>query len=160
MAFLCALSAAVSAEAQPVVVPPKPVHVDVPELVPEGADDVTVELTIDLSARGTVDDARVISPPNPKLDEAALRILRAATFSPATKDGVPVPARIKYALVFRAADLDFGDALPVLMTSKDAVKCRAFSDARLWELPVEARLEPGGGEALLERVATLVAARP
>lgn len=61
---------------------------------------------------------------------------------------------------FRAADLDFGDALPVLMTSKDAVKCRAFSDARLWELPVEARLEPGGGEALLERVATLVAARP
>lgn len=103
MAFLCALSAAVSAEAQPVVVPPKPVHVDVPELVPEAADDVTVELTIDLSARGTVDDARVISPPNPKLDEAALRILRAATFSPATKDGVPVPARIKYALVFRAA---------------------------------------------------------
>ena len=61
---------------------------------------------------------------------------------------------------FRAADLDFGDALPVLMTSKDAVKCRAFADARLWELPVEARLEPGGGEALLERVATLVAARP
>ena len=61
---------------------------------------------------------------------------------------------------FRAADFEFGDALPVLMTSKDAVKCRAFADARLWELPVEARLEPGGGQALIERVASLVAARP
>ena len=39
-----------------------------------------------------------------------------------------------------ARDLDFGDALPVLMTEKDAVKCAAFADDRLWALPVAAQL--------------------
>jgi len=42
------------------------------------------------------------------------------------------------------ADLAFDDALPVLMTEKDAVKCRTFADARCWSveltiaMPVEA----------------------
>jgi len=43
---------------------------------------------------------------------------------------------------FTPGDLDFGDELPVLMTEKDAVKCRAFATARHWVVPVEARLEP------------------
>jgi tetraacyldisaccharide 4'-kinase len=37
-----------------------------------------------------------------------------------------------------AAELDFGDDLPVLMTEKDAVKCPGGSDRRLWFVPVEA----------------------
>ena len=41
---------------------------------------------------------------------------------------------------FSAQDLQFGDALPVLMTEKDAVKCRAFADERAWALPVSAQL--------------------
>ncbi|WP_411887694.1 tetraacyldisaccharide 4'-kinase [Hydrocarboniphaga effusa] len=41
---------------------------------------------------------------------------------------------------FFAQDLRFGDALPVLMTEKDAVKCRAFADERAWALPVSAQL--------------------
>lgn len=41
---------------------------------------------------------------------------------------------------FSAQDLQFGDALPVLMTEKDAVKCRAFADERIWALPVSAQL--------------------
>ena len=41
---------------------------------------------------------------------------------------------------FSAQDLQFGDALPVLMTEKDAVKCRAFADERSWALPVSAQL--------------------
>lgn len=60
---------------------------------------------------------------------------------------------------FRVADLAFGDALPVLMTSKDAVKCRAFADPRLWELPVAARLEPDAGRAIVDRIVSLVHAR-
>ncbi|MDH3451542.1 MAG: tetraacyldisaccharide 4'-kinase [Gammaproteobacteria bacterium] len=36
---------------------------------------------------------------------------------------------------FRAADFAFADELPVLMTEKDAVKCAAFDDARLWYVP-------------------------
>ena len=42
---------------------------------------------------------------------------------------------------FTRADLDFGDALPVLMTEKDAVKCRAFAGAGRWVVPVVATFE-------------------
>lgn len=42
---------------------------------------------------------------------------------------------------FTAADVAFGDALPVAMTEKDAVKCAAFAAGRdLWFLRVEAAL--------------------
>lgn len=55
-----------------------------------------------------------------------------------------------------SADLEFGDELPVIMTEKDAVKCRSFADARCWVLPVEACFAPGDAERLL---ATLLARR-
>jgi len=41
---------------------------------------------------------------------------------------------------FSAADFQFAEALPVVMTEKDAVKCSAFADERLWYLAVETRL--------------------
>jgi len=43
---------------------------------------------------------------------------------------------------YTRADLEFGDGLPVLMTEKDAVKCRAFAGAGYWVVPVEATLDP------------------
>ena len=52
----------------------------------------------------------------------------------------------------KAADLAFGDELPVLMTEKDAVKCAAFADARLWYVPVEARFSEADASALLRGV--------
>lgn len=55
---------------------------------------------------------------------------------------------------FVAADLDFGDSLPVLMTAKDAVKCRSFAQASWFELPVIAQLQPDGGESLVDRIVT------
>jgi len=58
--------------------------------------------------------------------------------------------------VFRATDLEFGDTAPVLMTAKDAVKCRAFADARCWQVPAAAQVEPDDGCALLDHVAMLV----
>jgi tetraacyldisaccharide 4'-kinase len=39
---------------------------------------------------------------------------------------------------YSAAQLDFSPALPLLMTEKDAVKCRAFAAADWWYLAVEA----------------------
>jgi len=45
---------------------------------------------------------------------------------------------------FTPADLDFGDDLPVLMTEKDAVKCRGFGATRLWVVPVEAGIGADG----------------
>ncbi len=51
---------------------------------------------------------------------------------------------------FRPSDLAFGDDQPVLMTEKDAVKCRRFDHARLWSVPAEV----ADFDGLAERVAT------
>ncbi len=53
---------------------------------------------------------------------------------------------------FAAADLDFGDALPVLMTEKDAVKCREFASRRLWYVPIVAQFDEFQARELLHRV--------
>jgi tetraacyldisaccharide 4'-kinase len=39
-----------------------------------------------------------------------------------------------------AADLQFDDDLPILMTEKDAVKCASFAGPRQWQVPVDADL--------------------
>ncbi len=50
------------------------------------------------------------------------------------------------------ADLIFGDGLEVLMTEKDAVKCREVADLRLWYVPVEAVFSEADSRRLLELV--------
>jgi tetraacyldisaccharide 4'-kinase len=57
---------------------------------------------------------------------------------------------------FDPQDLRFDDDHPILMTAKDAVKCRAFADSRMWELPVAARLDPDAGRAIVEHVMALL----
>lgn len=51
----------------------------------------------------------------------------------------PVPHPFPDHHVFQAADLEFADDLPVLMTEKDAVKCAGFASSRTGYVPVEAR---------------------
>jgi tetraacyldisaccharide 4'-kinase len=53
---------------------------------------------------------------------------------------------------FSAADLAFGDGAPVVMTEKDAVKCKRFAEPQHWVLPVRAVLDPAFGDWLLERL--------
>ena len=53
---------------------------------------------------------------------------------------------------FVPAELDFGDAAPVLVTEKDAVKLRAAPRANWWVLPVTAKLDPAFGAWLLGRL--------
>jgi tetraacyldisaccharide 4'-kinase len=55
-----------------------------------------------------------------------------------------------YAL--RAADLAFADQLPVVMTEKDAVKCRAFATDRMQYLKVSATLPDQDAARLLQLV--------
>ena len=43
---------------------------------------------------------------------------------------------------FTPADLAYPGAQAILMTEKDAVKCRAFADARMFYRPVRAILDP------------------
>ncbi len=52
-------------------------------------------------------------------------------------------------------DLDFGDELPVLMTAKDAVKCRRFAKPNWWLVPVRAALATTFFDAVAERCAKL-----
>ena len=50
-----------------------------------------------------------------------------------------------------ARDISFDNGLPVLMTEKDAVKCRGFADDRCWAVALEVDVE--GGNALLDAIA-------
>lgn len=56
---------------------------------------------------------------------------------------------------FRAADLEFGDDAPVLMTEKDAVKCKRFAKPQHWILPVRALPDPAFDAWLQRRLGEL-----
>lgn len=53
---------------------------------------------------------------------------------------------------FSASDLDFGDAAPVLMTEKDAVKCAAFARPGWYAVPVQAKLPESFFDAVAQRM--------
>ena len=53
---------------------------------------------------------------------------------------------------YAAADLDFGDTRAVIMTEKDAVKCRSFAPAHCWCLPVSASFPAADERTLLRRI--------
>ena len=55
---------------------------------------------------------------------------------------------------FSAGDVEFEDDRPVIMTEKDAVKCRHFATGRHWYLPVDAELDPAFETALIARLGT------
>jgi len=59
---------------------------------------------------------------------------------------------------FRAADLEFADCDFVLMTEKDAVKCRHFGRRDLIAVRVEAELDSALAELILGRIHGLAAA--
>jgi tetraacyldisaccharide 4'-kinase len=56
---------------------------------------------------------------------------------------------------FVASDLAFGNDLPVLMTSKDAVKCAAFARNHWWHVPVRAQLPSSFFDAVADRLRRL-----
>lgn len=53
---------------------------------------------------------------------------------------------------FCAEDLDFGDAAPILMTEKDAVKCSAFASEQCWALRVDAQLDFSLIQLILKKI--------
>lgn len=53
---------------------------------------------------------------------------------------------------FRAADVAFKDMRPVVMTEKDAVKCKKFADDSCWYLSVDAILPEGLMPLLLDKL--------
>ena len=55
--------------------------------------------------------------------------------------------------VYMAAELDFGDDRPVVMTEKDAVKCRNFGLRNCWYIPVTIEMSAEFGARVLELLA-------
>lgn len=89
--------------AAPVVVPPEIeefVEADYPEDAEAEGVEANVELELTIAADGVVTDARVVTPAGHGFDEAALDAVRRFRFRPATRDGEPIPARIRYRYVF------------------------------------------------------------
>jgi tetraacyldisaccharide 4'-kinase len=58
-----------------------------------------------------------------------------------------------------AADLAFNDDLPVLMTEKDAVKCRAFADARCWSVELAMSMTTEQSRVIMQVVDAALGAR-
>ncbi len=61
---------------------------------------------------------------------------------------------------YAPAELEFGDGLPVLMTEKDAVKCRAFAQPHWWAVPADLRFMADGEVRLLAELHKLLPADP
>jgi tetraacyldisaccharide 4'-kinase len=57
-----------------------------------------------------------------------------------------------------AADLQFGDDLPLLMTEKDAVKCSGFAGPNQWFVPVSAQFDASDEARLMQCLSALPAA--
>jgi len=57
---------------------------------------------------------------------------------------------------YRAGDLAFGDDRCIVMTEKDAVKCRAFATERMCYLPVAARFPERDAAQLLRKVLAIL----
>ena len=60
---------------------------------------------------------------------------------------------------YSAASLEFSPSLPLLMTEKDAVKCRTFAQPDWWYLAVDARPSPAFSAWLDGQLDALLAAR-
>lgn len=53
---------------------------------------------------------------------------------------------------YNSADLEFNDPLPIVMTDKDAVKCREFATENMYALRVEAVLDAGFYDQVQEKI--------
>ena len=57
-------------------------------------------------------------------------------------------------------DITFPDQAPVLMTEKDAVKCRAIADARHWAVRMDVEIGAADAAIVMSLVERVLAGRP
>lgn len=110
LAVALVVAAPGSVRAQPAPAPPPPTPLagvvapklvrDAPIVYPEGAHgDATVVLTVVVDKDGTVRDAEPLVP-SPPFSEVAQRAVRAFVYEPATRNGVPIVAKIRVEITF------------------------------------------------------------
>lgn len=56
--------------------------------------------------------------------------------------------------LYQKADIQLPDQLPIVMTAKDAIKCKAFADERHWYLQVKLNMPVDFAQALLRKIQT------
>ena len=61
--------------------------------------------------------------------------------------------------ILTVADIDFGDAAPVFMTEKDAVKCAELASAQHWYLMAEANVDPADTGRILDGITRALAGK-
>lgn len=96
------------ASAAPKLVPPallKHVDAEYPEASQQAGESGQVVLGLVIGPAGTVESSTVLSGISEALDGAALSAAQGLLFSPATRDGVPIPARIQYGYTFEFQDV-------------------------------------------------------
>ena len=105
--LFAAIVSGAAAQAQPA--PPTPptiatfVDAEYPAVARDAGREASVELEVTVGADGHVLDARGVAPVGDGFDEAALAAVRQFVFTPATKDGQPIAARIRYRYAFTLA---------------------------------------------------------
>lgn len=92
-------SAEAAEPAQPQLTPPRLIEAP-PLTLPEGAEplppDSAVELVITVDATGAVSEVRVFTPLRDDVDALVLEAAQSMRFEPATRDGAPIPARVRF----------------------------------------------------------------
>jgi TonB family protein len=99
LALLCSATAAL-AQAPAQITPPRPLEPVLAEYPQGSSGAARVVLEIDIDALGNVSAARVVSPPQPAFDEAALTAAHKLRFEPARQGDAPIAVRIQYAFNF------------------------------------------------------------
>jgi TonB family protein len=97
------------AAASPALVAPvlaAPIEPGYPESARGSGREPVVTLELTLSATGEVTDVQLPAAGEPEFDALAVAAMRAARFSPATRNGTPIPARIRFQLGFRVPEDD------------------------------------------------------
>ncbi len=126
----------------------------------EPGQEVEVVLTLTIDAEGAVTEAEVFTSGGEPFDAAALEAGRGLVFRPATRDGEPIPARIRFRYAFRGADPPAepppapepteGALRGVILDASDAPVdgARVFLDATEGDLHRDVTADPEGAFAL------------
>ncbi len=122
------------AAARAELAPPTPptiatfVDAEYPAAAQDAGREASVELEMTVGADGHVVEARVVTPVGDGFDEAALTAARQFVFAPATKDGQPIAARIRYRYVFTPKPKVVAPAPVVVGRIEGSILSRADSE--------------------------------